>query len=457
MKSVWIACAILMGACAPAAAGSLAGEWNGTLSAGGAKLRLALHIKDAGPGAFTATLDSLDQGAMGLPVDSLMLSEGGAVRFEVKAVRGAYKGTVNESMTEISGTWSQGPGNLPLTWKRGAARAPARPQEPKPPYPYDSTDVTFENAGAGVTLAGTLTRPRGGAKAPAVILISGSGPQDRNEALMNHKPFLVLADHLTRAGIAVLRYDDRGTAKSTGDFAASTTEDFAADARAALAFLRKQPGIDSDRVGVLGHSEGAMAGPMVAAGNPDVAFVVMLAGPGVIGEQMLYQQNDALGRSAGMPQEGIDANRRLQEKIFAVVKAEADPEVRRKKLDELLASAGLPDGARKAQVEAAGSAWLRYLLQYDPAVVLRKVKQPVLAINGALDTQVVAEQNLPAVEAALKEGGNEKVTAKRMPGLNHLLQKATTGSVGEYREIEETMSPEALNLISGWMRQQTGL
>ena len=232
MRTVSLACLLGMGASVAVAAESLAGDWSGTLKTGGPELRLALHVKSAGAGSFTATLDSLDQGAMGLPIDSIGISDDRVVRFTVNMVGGKYEGTANEAMTEIQGHWSQGPGDLPLLWKRGAAGPPARPQTPKPPYPYESSEVSFESAASGVTLAGTLTRPPGNSRVPAVILISGSGPQDRDETLMDHKPFLVLADHLTRAGIAVLRYDDRGTAKSGGDFSQATTEDFVADARA---------------------------------------------------------------------------------------------------------------------------------------------------------------------------------------------------------------------------------
>jgi pimeloyl-ACP methyl ester carboxylesterase len=347
-----------------------------------------------------------------------------------------------------------------------SALAPKRPQEPKPPYPYASEDVTYSNPAAGVTLAGTLTLPAGDGPHPVVLLISGSGPQDRDEFLMRHRPFLVLADHLTRKGIAVLRVDDRGVGKSTGTFATATTEDFATDVLAGVAYLKTRREIDPKRIGLIGHSEGGYVAPMVATRSPDVAFIVLLAGPGVPIAVLLREQARLLLEAGGADPAFIERNERAQERMFEIVRRESDPAAAAPELkaevDALLAE--LPpeqrDAARpsaEGSVTLVNSPWFRYLLTYDPARTLRRVKVPVLALNGELDLQVPPAQNLPAIEKALHQGENEDVETAVLPKLNHLFQTATTGSVAEYGTIEETMSSLALDKITTWILVRTKL
>ena len=449
--------------CAVASGQDVAGLWMGTLHVGPAELRLALHVTKAAEG-LTATLDSLDQGVNGIPVSSIT-QQGRAVKFEVKVVKGNFEGTLNESGSEISGTWTQTV-PLPLVLKR-TEKLPEvkRPQEPAKPYPYDAQEVSYENKAAGVKFAGTLTLPRNGAPHVAVLLITGSGPQDRDEAIAGHKPFLVLADYLTRRGIAVLRVDDRGVGGSTGG--AGTTEDFVDDALAGVAFLKSRKEIDPRRIGLIGHSEGGMIAPLAAARSADVAFIVMLAGPGVTGAKIIAAQSYAVPKASGASEEGAAMNRDVAMLMVDSVLRENDPAAARKRFEERLATlmSGWSDAQRnlvntmrpqlQAQMKTLADPWFRTFLSLDPKPALMKVQVPVLALNGELDTQVPAQQNLPAIEEALKAGGNKDFTVTKLAGLNHLFQKAKTGSPAEYGQIQETIAPAALDAIGEWILRHT--
>lgn len=442
------------------------GVWSGTLDVGAAKLRLVFHVSAAAGGALSGTMDSPDQGAAGIPATSVS-AQGSTLRFAVANIGMTYEGTLSADGTKLEGTFTQGAARVPLTLTRGdAPPPPERPQNPKPPLPYRVEDVAVPNATAGVRLAGTLTLPEGPGPFPAVVLVSGSGPQDRDESLMGHKPFLVLADHLTRKGIAVLRYDDRGVGKSTGRFSAATSEDFTSDALAAVAFLKARA--DMGTVGIAGHSEGGLIGPLAASRSPDVGFVVMLAGPGVPGDEILYAQGALITRAEGASEAQAAASRKIQEAMFAVIRAQPDSAAAVTELQHALqqAMAALPQDIRSgmeseltpaaldAQIRQVNSPWFRFFLTYDPRPTLEKVRVPVLALNGSLDLQVPAESNLHEVEAALKRGGNADVTARLLPGLNHLFQTAHTGSPSEYAQITETMSPVALEAVSSWILER---
>ncbi len=450
------------------------GDWLGALDVGAVKLKLILHVTSAADGAangvsngsWRATLDSPDQGANGLKVDSLTV-EGATVKFTMTALGAAFEGTLKGD--ELAGTFKQSGTNLPLTFKRATAAdlaPPKRPQTPQPPFPYVAEDVTYDNPAANIKLAGTLTLPRATAPVPAVILVSGSGPQNRNEELLGHQPFWVLADHLTRAGIAVLRVDDRGVGKSTGKFGMATSEDFASDVLAGIAYLKTRKELDAKKLGVIGHSEGGLIAPMCAAKSSDVAFIVMMAGPGVTGEAILYEQGALIARAAGAQEDAITQNRKLQEKIFAILKTEKDPAAAEKKLAELTAAevAAAPEAQKKAleatlnaQLKAFNAPWFHLFLTFDPRPVLRQVKVPVLALNGELDLQVSPQQNLPEIAKALTAGGNKNFKIVELPKLNHLFQTAQTGAISEYGKIEETFAPAALTLITEWIANQSGL
>jgi pimeloyl-ACP methyl ester carboxylesterase len=435
----------------------LNGRWEGSVRRNGVDLRLIVRIA-SDPRGTIASLDAPDQLAMGLPVTDLV-RDGATVSFTVPASGAHYVGTLSPDGSRMSGRWTlPGAPDAEVVFVRNdrAAGPPARPQTPRPPFPYRSEEVRIPNPrAAGVILACTLTEPAERGPFAGAVLITGSGGQDRDEALLGHRPFAVLADHLSRAGIAVLRCDDRGVAGSTGSQADSTSADFATDANAAFAWLHARPEIDRRSVGFIGHSEGGMIGPLAMRDNPDVAFLVMLAGPGTDIPALMRAQRRAIGESQGMSAADLDRTAPLGDALFAIAAsdrspAEAEAAARAYLTDERLRAAGIPVAQRDAMIAPMLSPWFRYFLRYDPAPLLRRIRVPVLALNGALDRQVIARENLPAIRAAL--ANDRDVTVTELPGLNHLFQHARTGAVGEYREIEETMAPEVLDLVASWIR-----
>jgi hypothetical protein len=446
-----------------AAGAGLAGHWQGSLKPSPImELRLVLEITNNG-GVMSGVMVSVDQGGSRLPITAIK-EQNGPVSIEVNSINGTFNGKLSADGSELDGTWMQGAGVLPLVFKRLAA-APSfnRLQDPKPPFPYDAVEVVFSNAHAGVQLAGTFTQPRGGGPYPAVVLISGSGPQDRDEAIMGHRPFLVLADHLTRRGIAVLRYDDRGVGRSTGNFVAATHPDFVADALAGVAWLKTRDGVDPKRIGLVGHSEGGLIAPLAAVQQPaDIAFLVLLAGVGVPMEELLLRQGKDLARVMGADADSLRKNAETQIAIFKLLKQELERPALERQLRELFKRqmTELTDEQRKllgseaaveGQIQTLLTPWFRALLAYDPRPVLREVRCPVLALNGERDLQVAAKDNLDAIATALDAGGNRNVKTAELPGLNHLFQSCATGAVAEYGQIEETFSPIALELIAAWV------
>jgi hypothetical protein len=384
------------------------------------------------------------------------------VRFSITGIPGdpTFAGRLENGA--IAGDFTQGGQTFPFTRGREAVAEVKRPQEPKLPLPYRTEEVTFPNG--DITLAGTLTMPESGGPFAAVVLVTGSGPEDRDEAVFSHRPFLVLSDHLTRAGIAVLRYDDRGFGKSTGNFATATTEDFAKDALAAVRYLNGREEIAGDRVGILGHSEGGLIAPLAATQSKDVAFVVMLAGPGVPGSEILPAQTGRILLASGASKEKADQQVAIMKRIVKLVETETDSlklhdgamalaheQVALMSDEERKELGDDPDAMLERQIKTLAGPWFRFFLSYDPRPTLAKVKVPVLALNGSLDTQVLPEQNLPEIEKALAKGGNKDFVVRELPGLNHLFQKATTGAPDEYFGIEETMNPAALDAVSEWI------
>lgn len=429
----------------------ISGTWLGRIRTEAGDLRIVFNINRTADGGLLATLDSPDQGAEGIPVDEISFKNG-AFHLAINAIGAVFDGSVNDRGI-LNGYWKQAGISLPLSLERTAERPRLiRPQEPKPPFPYREENVRFENEEDDVTLAGTLTIPRGNGPFPAVILVTGSGPQDRNETIFGHKPFWVLADHLTRNGIATLRYDDRGVSRSTGDFIEATTSDFAGDVLAALRFMEDQRAVDGDQLGVIGHSEGALIAPMIAHQVPGIDFAVLLAPPGIVGEEIIISQSEAISRLQGAPEEAIAANSELQRSLFEVVKQRLDPEEERNQLRDLLIEAiGNQPEAIDAQLQQLTAPWMVDFLTYDPKPALIDMQCPVLALIGENDLQVLAELNAPVLEAAFEEGGNQNAVVKVIPGLNHLFQHAETGLPTEYVRIEETISPEVLELVTDWI------
>ena len=444
---------------------SPAGFWEGPLKAGPLELRIAFKVTQDKDGKLAAKMDSIDQGGKDIPCSDVAFAEG-KLSLTVPSIKGKFSGAMSEDGAKITGLLEQNGLKLPLELKRVEKLSTVtRPQNPKKPYPYLDEELTFENAAGKFKLAGTLTLPKGKSPFPAVVLVSGSGPQDRDETLLGHKPFLVLADHLTRNGIAVLRYDDRGVGKSAGKHDSATSADFATDAFAAVTYLRGRKEIDSKRIGVMGHSEGGLIAPIVAAEHPEeVAFIVLLAGPGVPGDEVVQLQQQVLLKAMGADEATRKFSAKLMASVLPTAKA-AGPVDERKKKIEAAATAfldGLPADEKKligetgskaaaAGLTRLGDHWMHFFLTFDPRPTLGKVKCPVLAVNGELDLQVVPEQNVESIEKAVKAGGNDRVVTKVFPKLNHLFQHAKSGTPSEYGQIEETFSPEALEFITNWL------
>ncbi|MEM8963267.1 MAG: alpha/beta fold hydrolase [Acidobacteriota bacterium] len=437
----------------------IAGRWEGEIALPNGRLQVMVDLEE-NDGAWSGTVDIPQQGAEDLPLAVEL--DGDTITMEIEGIPGTptFRGAIEDEM--LKGTFTQGAAILPFELGRDAIAPPNRPQEPKPPYPYDEEEVTFSHG--DITLAGTLTLPREEGPHPAVAMITGSGPQDRDEALFDHKPFKVIADHLTRRGIAVLRYDDRGFGESTGDFATATSEDFTDDALAAVAFLRERDEIDKRRIGLIGHSEGGIIGPMAASRSDQVKFVVMLAGPGVPGEDILRLQLELLARAGGMTQAMIDKNLEMQAEAFTLMREEKDEakleaamlELARRQIEF---AGGFEteeeiEAAAQAAVAQTLSPWFRFFTDYDPRTALRNVDVPVLALWGGRDLQVDARQSLAEVGKALFEAGNLDVTLRTFPKANHLFQTATTGAVTEYATIEETMDPDVLDAIGFWIESR---
>lgn len=470
LATALLAASTTAGAAQTPAAGQqrLVGNWEGALNVG-VTLRLAFELKADSAGGVSGVMTSIDQGGAKLPVTAT--ASGDSVRIAIPMIQGTYTARLSARGDSMDGQWNQAgaPSAFPLKLARVAQITRLlRPQEPKPPFPYRAEEVTFASAESGVTLAGTLTVPQGTGPFPAVVLVSGSGPQNRDEELLGHKPFAVLADHLTRRGIAVLRFDDRGVGKSTGRFSVATSEDFAEDALGGVRFLKTRSEVAAGKIGVAGHSEGGLIAPMVAVQSTDVGFIVLLAGPGVPGDSILKAQGRLIAQAAGQQAEALDRQSRAQAEMFAAVRAGGDSAALVARLSEIgtRVLAEIPEAERQAsgvtpqmmqqQVQTLSSPWFRFFLTYDPRPTLRRVKVPVLAINGALDLQVPSQDNLRAIDAALREGGNTRVTTREFAGLNHLFQPTTTGAPFEYGTIETTMSPEVLEAISGWITERFG-
>jgi pimeloyl-ACP methyl ester carboxylesterase len=439
----------------------ITGKWNGMLRVQGMELRLVFHISMS-DSTYDAKMDSPDQKAFGIQASATSFKDP-TLNIEITKLGVRYQGQYRPN--GIEGFFYQAGQSLPLNLTRNPIEKKTlfRPQEPKEPYPHYSEEVSFSSEGGKIVLAGTLTLPMGNDKSPAAILISGSGPQNRDEEFMTHKPFLVLADHLTKMGIAVLRYDDRGFGQSTGKHGSATSADFANDVRAAIAYLETRKEIDKNRIGLVGHSEGGLIAPIVAA-DTKVAFVVLLAAPGVPGSQVLLKQVELAARSKGVDEESIQRELKTSRGVLELFSQHGEEESFETRLKEHLKDVVsdtkvIPQGMTeeefiKMQVSSFRRPWLRYFLKYDPATSLKSIKCPVLALNGRKDLQV-APENLAFIEKAIRQGGNDKVTVKEFADMNHLFQTCQTGAMDEYATIEQTIDPSVLEEISGWILKQT--
>lgn len=435
------------------------GQWNCLLKVPGGQLRLILHIQQKA-GGLSSTMDSPDQGAKGLPIAETSF-ENGILKIKSAQMGLEYEGKFAENGQTINGNFKQGGQVFPLVLSREIVEKAklVRSQTPVQPYPYYSEDVTFANKAANISLAGTLTLPKKEGVYPVVVLITGSGPQNRNEEIAGHQPFLVLADELTKNGIAVLRYDDRGVAKSSGDFKTATTQDFASDVESALAYLKTRKEINPKKIGLIGHSEGGLIAPMVAANHKEVSFIVLLAGPGVPISDLILLQKEQIERQMGVSEAEINKGQEIFKGAYhKILNAKANDEALKVDLNNYFKTsfgAGMNDKDIQTITNQLLGAWWFQFIRTNPAQYLKKVKCPVLALNGGTDLQVSAKENLAGIKMALQKTGNQKVTLKELPKLNHLFQESEMGAVSDYGIIEQTISPIVLTEIRNWIKIQT--
>lgn len=438
------------------------GSWTGSLNVMGNNLRIAFNIEKNGA-EYTSKMDSPDQGAFALPTTKTTFSDS---LLEITATQLGiiYQGKLDGD--SISGKFTQSSVSFPLVLKKTEKLAePKRPQTPEPPYSYTVEEVIIENKTDSVSLSGTLTLPDCTEKVPVVVLIAGSGPNDRDENILGHKPFLVIADHLTKNGIAVLRYDKRGVGKSSGDYARATTLNFANDVKSVMAYLEKRPEINKNKIGLIGHSEGGIIAPIVAAGNKKVAFIVSMAGTGVKGIDVIMYQNEIAMKQQNMEPKNIEELQKINREIFESLKEWKNTDQNRTDLRDklhfmwnktplLIRMKMNKDQFIRNNFNTLSSPWFRTFLHLYPAEYLRKVACPVLILNGEKDMQVVAPKNPESIKQALEKGGNFRSEVKIYPSLNHLFQECETGYFDEYGKIEQTISPEVLSHITNWIKKQ---
>ncbi len=433
----------------------VAGTWNGNLEVQGFSLNVIFHITES-EGIYAITLDVPQQGVKGIPAESTTLN-GRELLVKIPVIQAEYKAEITND-TVISGAFSQGGASFPLSLKKqpGNPVVEVKANLPANVDAYTSKEVKFRNDRAGITLAGTLTYPKNKTNCPAVILLTGSGPQDRDETILEQKPFLRIADYLSSKGVAVLRFDDRGTALSEGDFKNATVYDFVTDALSAFRFLSGEEGIDKNRIGFIGHSEGANLGLMAAAENKMVAFTAMLGGISIPGDTLLRLQAYSMAKASGMSEPDLVKDNRMRNRIFNIIKNEPDQDQVSKDIavviDEEMSN--IPESDRKkaadAFIQSSLSPWMRAFLAYDPAPYFRSVNCPVLVLYGNKDLQAPAPENTEALKKIIS--GKNNFTLRVLPGLNHMFQDAQTGLVSEYYNLEKPMmNDEMLLVLQDWI------
>lgn len=450
----------------------LSGSWQGALSVSGQQIPLVFHIKKTDNGTLAATMDSPAQGATNIPVESVSVAEA-QVSINIKVAQALFIGQLDIQNSQIDGVWQQGPNKLPLVLKKVAVKPAAakvnRPQHPIAPFPYKAQEVSFTNRKAKIELTGTLTLPTLEEQYPAVILITGSGPQDRDQTFMGHKTFWVLADFLTRQGIAVLRFDDRGVGKSQGNFASANSADFAEDAASAFDYLRGHPNIINSKIGLIGHSEGGLIAPITATLRSNLGFIALLAAPGQTGAQISIWQIQSFLQANGLSSQAAIAGSKITQALNQVVinnshrdtlsseLVEAHDTVWQSLTDSIKSEIKSIGGGKlsEARIQQLSSNWTRYFLTHDPANYLRQLTIPVLALHGDKDTQMSAELNLSDIDKALEGNNNPSNRIEMVSGVNHLFQTANSGLMSEYAQIEETVSPYVLDVLSDWILSVT--
>jgi pimeloyl-ACP methyl ester carboxylesterase len=428
----------------------ISGDWYGNLNVQGTELPLVFHLQK-NDSTYSSTMDSPKQGGFDIKVDTTRY-DNSILTMTIAALGVKYEGNYDQNAEKIKGTFQQGGMSLPLNLTREKIiEKIIRPQEPTKPFPYNSEEISFYNDIDKITLAGTLTTPKNKKDFTTAILISGSGPQNRNEEIMNHKPFLIISDYLTRNGIAVLRYDDRGIGESQGEYSKATSKDLSRDTEAAIKYLKSRKDINKNKIGLVGHSEGGLIAPMIASNTNDVSFIVLLAGPGLKGGQLLLLQKKLIEQKSGINDTAVNKSQEIFKGAYEIVSTFKgnDEELRNKlkgyfneKLDN-----SMEDSQMNSLIENITSPWMKYFIKYDPSSALKKIDIPVLALFGKNDLQVPAVEN----SKAFQDFGNKNIEIIQLDKLNHLFQESKTGMPNEYSEIEQTISPKVLDIISKWI------
>jgi uncharacterized protein len=452
---------------------SLTGTWQGNLNIQGNQIPIVFHVAKSGTNKLTASFDSPSQHAYNLQCNEVILKDDSVILM-MAVLNGKYAGLLSKDKKQIAGSWFQGAGSLPLTVTKTSEttdiKEQKRPQTPKAPFPYHSEDVEYRNADQSITYGATLTYPKTGSTYPAVILITGSGQQDRDETIFGHKSFAVIADYLTKKGFVVLRVDDRGIGKTTGIFDQSTSMDFAKDTEAGLDFLEKQPQVNKEKIGLIGHSEGGMIAPIVAGERKEVKFIIMLAGPGIPIIDLMQQQIVAVSNSEGQSLDVAKANGYLlrvvweeaaknEDRAITVKNIRLKIDTWSKNLDTVTLStirrrdtASINTQITQA-IAALNSNWYHYFISFNPQPYLQKLNCKVLALNGSKDVQVIAASNLPGIRSALQKSKSSTYDLVEIPGLNHLFQTCIKCSPSEYNDLEESFSPKALEIMWNWLQK----
>jgi len=443
------------------------GSWKGKIAAFNLTIIINISEKD---GKLVASMDSPDQGAKNIPCDQVVVN-GNNISVSVSVIGANFNGNLSADKKTIEGKFNQGGGSYDLVVGKGEMAAPKeKPQTPVPPFSYKAEDVEYDNSDKSVHLSGTLTYPSSGSKFPAVILISGSGQQDRDENIMGHKPFMVIADRLTKLGFAVLRVDDRGIGKSTGEVAKASSSDFAKDVITSIEYLGKRSEIDLNRIGLMGHSEGGLIASIVAAERKDISFVVLLAGPGINGAALLAEQGEQILLKSGVSKEAVAVYTPLYKKMIQISTQETDSLTIAMNAYKAVADwkkatplnyqkeIGMDtkegsDAIMHNLVSGFSSPWMKYFLKSEPSIFIEQISAKVLALNGEKDIQVIASTNTEGIKKALQKSKSPSYEVKILPGLNHLFQTCKSCSITEYGTLDETFSEAALSEITQWLQK----
>lgn len=428
----------------------ITGDWYGSLNVQGTELPLVFHLQK-NDSAYSSTMDSPTQGGYNIKFDQTYY-DNSILEMEIEAAMVKYKGNYDKETQTIKGTFNQRGMSFPLNLNREKKITEInRPQEPKKPFPYNSEDISFYNDADKITLAGTLTTPKNKKDFPTVILITGSGPQNRNEEIMNHKPFLVMSDYLTRNGIAVLRYDDRGVGESEGDYSKANSKDLSRDTQAAIKYLKSRKEINNNKIGLIGHSEGGLIAPMIASSSKDVSFLVLLAGPGLKGEELLLLQKKLTEQKSGINEIAVNKSQEIFKEAYDIISTYKGNDKELRNMLKEYFNQKFNNAIREAQlnslIQSLTSPWKKYFIKYDPSPALEKIEVPLLALFGKNDLQVPAIENSKVFE----EVDNKNIEIVQLDNLNHLFQESKTGLPSEYSNIEQTISPRILDIISKWI------